>query len=88
MNDITCAHQNQIKPDVIPTTTEGCEDCLKIGGRWVEVRMCLTCGHTGCCNSSINRHAQAHHNETGHPIIQSSPMKNDWRWCYIDNNYV
>lgn len=83
-----CAHQNQIKPDVKPTTPDGCEECLKTGDTWVHLRMCLTCGHVGCCNSSRNQHAQIHHIATGHPIVKSFQPGEDWKWCYIDNTYL
>ncbi|MDB5238527.1 MAG: hypothetical protein JWM46_797 [Candidatus Kaiserbacteria bacterium] len=81
-----CAHKDQIR-DVTPKT-QGCEDCEKTGDSWVKVRLCLTCGHTGCCDSSKNRHARAHFEATGHPIIDSFDKDDRWQWCYIDNAYV
>jgi uncharacterized UBP type Zn finger protein len=81
----SCAHFNQIR-DAAPSA-RGCSECLKIGGKWVELRMCLICGHVGCCDSSPNRHATKHFNATGHPIIQSFPGA-DWKWCYVDKIYV
>lgn len=78
-----CSHLDQIR-DVEPSTTEGCEDCLKIGGRWMHLRICLSCGHIGCCDSSPNRHARAHA-FTGHPIIQSFEPDEDWRYCFVDD---
>lgn len=63
---------------------DGCEDCLRIGGRWVHLRRCVTCGHVGCCDSSPNRHATAHHHSTGHAIIQSFEPGENWCWCYVD----
>ena len=84
----TCPHLNQIK-NVKPKTPNGCEECLKTGDKWVQLRLCLTCGHVGCCNSSKNKHAQKHFEETKHPIIQSFPKaKESWKWCYIDNDYL
>ena len=78
-----CTHLDQIR-DVIPVTPEGCEECLKTGDRWVHLRLCLTCGHVGCCDSSPNRHATKHFHATRHPIVESFQPGEDWRWCYID----
>jgi uncharacterized UBP type Zn finger protein len=77
-----CTHLDQIH-DVTPTG-DGCEDCLATGGRWVHLRLCMTCGKVGCCDSSPNRHATAHHHDSGHPIIQSYEPGEDWWWCFID----
>ena len=82
-----CQHVDEIKV-VEPHTTEGCEDCLRIGSRWVHLRLCLTCGHVGCCDSSPNRHASAHAREEAHPIVQSFEPNEDWRWCYVDETFV
>jgi uncharacterized UBP type Zn finger protein len=78
-----CTHLSQIR-DVKPRAPNGCEDCLKIGGQWVHLRLCLTCGHVGCCDSSPNRHARKHAQETGHAIVRSFEPGEDWRWCFID----
>ena len=75
-------HLAQIR-DVTPSA-EGCEDCLKIGARWLHLRMCTACGHIGCCDSSPNRHATAHAQRTGHLIIRSAEPGEDWFWCYED----
>ena len=80
----SCQHVDQIR-DVEPSTLRGCEDCLKIGGRWVHLRICLICGHVGCCDQSPNRHATKHFHATGHPIIQSFEPDEDWLWCYVDH---
>ena len=77
-----CSHLDMIH-DVSPSA-DGCEDCLKIGGRWVHLRMCMTCGHAGCCDSSPNRHATAHVHATGHPIVTSLEPGETWLWCYVD----
>jgi uncharacterized UBP type Zn finger protein len=77
-----CTHTDQIN-DVTPNTN-GCEECLKIGGRWVHLRLCLTCGHVGCCDQSVGKHATKHFHATDHPIIQSIEPGEDWGWCYID----
>ena len=62
----------------------GCEECILSGDEWVHLRLCLTCGHVGCCDDSPNRHATAHFRETQHPVIESLEPGDDWRWCYID----
>ncbi len=62
--------------------TEGCEECLRSGQRWVELRICRTCGYVGCCDSSPGKHATAHHHETNHPTMQSFELGDDWGWCY------
>jgi uncharacterized UBP type Zn finger protein len=68
-----------------PGTPEGCAECLASGERlWAHLRICLSCGHVGCCDSSPRRHATAHFNQTGHPVIRSFEPGETWRWCYID----
>jgi hypothetical protein len=79
-----CAHLDQIAITALPEHIAGCEDCLRVGGRWLHLRMCTSCGHIGCCDSSPNRHATAHANETGHPVIRSAEPGEDWLWCYPD----
>ena len=66
-------------------TPNGCEECLKINSRWVHLRLCLECGHVGCCDSSPNKHATKHFHSTNHPVIQSFQPNEDWRWCYVDS---
>jgi len=68
---------------VVPSA-KGCEECLKIGSRWVHLRLCRTCGHVGCCDSSPHRHATAHFHATGHPIIEGYDPPEGWGWCYVD----
>lgn len=77
-----CTHLDQVR-DVTPSA-EGCEECLKIGATWFHLRECLVCGKVGCCDRSPNRHATAHYNETGHPLIRSFEPGETWGWCYID----
>jgi uncharacterized UBP type Zn finger protein len=79
-------HLKEIR-EVTPSA-EGCEDCLKMGSDWVHLRLCLTCGHVGCCDDSPNRHATAHFHATRHPIIQSFEPGEDWRWCYVHEAVV
>lgn len=62
----------------------GCVECLATGDTWVELRLCLECGHVGCCDNSHNRHATAHFKSTGHPVIRSFMPGERWRWCYVD----
>ncbi len=82
MESPICTHLNMIR-DVTPSA-DGCEDCLRIGAWWVHLRLCLTCGHVGCCDSSPNRHASKHARATGHPLVQSIEPGEDWIWCYVD----
>lgn len=81
MNEPTCRHLDRVR-DVEPSA-QGCEDCLRIGGRWVHLRICMTCGHVGCCDNSPNRHARAHwQEEPDHALIRSFEPGEDWWWCY------
>jgi len=66
----------------------GCEDCLKIGRWWVHPRVCLTCGHVGCCDSSPHRHATAHNRHTHHPVITSGEVGETWAYCYPDDRVL
>jgi uncharacterized UBP type Zn finger protein len=84
---MTCEHLVGLRP-IDPHTSEGCEDCLAIGGRWVHLRMCMECGHVGCCDSSPNRHATAHYNGTGHGVVQSFEPGEDWAFCYADDEMI
>ena len=81
-----CAHLDQIRP-VFPSAA-GCEDCLRTGDSWVHLRICMTCGHMGCCDSSPNQHATKHHHATGHPIVRSMEPGEEWGWCYTDEVVV
>jgi uncharacterized UBP type Zn finger protein len=80
---VTCAHLHLVL-DVHPRTL-GCEECLRTGASWVQLRLCLSCGHVGCCDSSRHRHATAHFWATNHPIVQSLEANETWRWCYLDD---
>lgn len=79
-----CEHLRAAPVSVRPRTPEGCEECLREGTRWVHLRLCLACGHVGCCDSSPQRHADRHSHETGHPVIRSFETGEAWRWCYVD----
>lgn len=78
-----CGHLNELRP-VTPHTAQGCEECLKTGDKWVHLRLCLQCGHIGCCDSSKNKHATEHFRKTGHPIMRSFEAGETWGWCYVD----
>jgi len=84
MNASSCSHLDTIEFTEIPDPVPGCEECLKIGSRWVHLRMCMQCGKIGCCDDSPNRHATQHAHETSHPIIKSAESGEDWSWCYVD----
>jgi uncharacterized UBP type Zn finger protein len=71
-----------------PKTPEGCEECLKSGDRWVHLRLCLKCGHVGCCDQSKNRHATKHFHDTEHAVIRSFQPGEHWRWCYVDEIFA
>ncbi|MDP9273945.1 MAG: UBP-type zinc finger domain-containing protein [Chloroflexota bacterium] len=86
IDDVPCSHLDTIR-DVTPSAA-GCEECLKTGDSWVHLRLCLACGHVGCCDNSPNRHATKHYRATGHPIIQSFEKGEDWIWCYEDKVYL
>jgi hypothetical protein len=77
-----CTHLDQIH-DVSPNTV-GCEECLALGEPWVHLRLCRTCGHVGCCDTSKHKHATKHFHETKHPIVKSLERGEDWSWCYVD----
>jgi hypothetical protein len=79
-----CTHLDAIH-EIVPHTLAGCEDCLKIGSTWVHLRLCMTCGHVGCCDSSPHRHARQHSHHQHHPIVRSFAPGENWGWCYIDN---
>ena len=79
-----CTHLDEVALRELPASVDGCEECLRDGGKWLHLRICLTCGHVGCCDDSPSRHATAHHQATSHPIIRSLEPGEDWSWCYID----
>jgi uncharacterized UBP type Zn finger protein len=79
-----CSHLDQVQVLEPPAEIEGCEECLKLGTRWLHLRMCQTCGHIGCCDNSPEKHATAHNQETQHPIIRSVEPGETWSWCYPD----
>lgn len=84
MNDELCDHLTEAPKDTRAKTPLGCEECLRIHDTWVHLRLCLTCGHVGCCDSSKNKHATKHFHDTKHPVVRSFQPGENWRWCYID----
>lgn len=83
----SCAHISQVNQN-IDGKTKGCEECEKTGSEWVHLRLCLTCGHVGCCDSSVNKHGTKHYQETTHPIIKSYEPGENWKWCYEDKIFM
>jgi uncharacterized UBP type Zn finger protein len=77
-----CTHLDQIK--VRETKKHACEECVKLGDTWVHLRMCLTCGQIGCCDSSKNKHATKHFHKSQHALMRSIEPGERWMWCYID----
>jgi uncharacterized UBP type Zn finger protein len=87
---MSCEHTVTLDADAVaPTETDGCQDCLAAGEHdWVHLRLCLHCGHVGCCDSSPRKHATAHFRAAGHPVVRSFEPGEDWRWCYLDERLV
>jgi hypothetical protein len=77
-----CDHLDTV--EVVTPATKGCEECLKAGSVWLHLRLCRTCGHVGCCDQSLGRHATKHFQATGHPIIEGYDPPEGWAWCYVD----
>lgn len=84
MAAVECTHLDQVRLLDLPEPVDGCEECLKTGGRWVHLRMCQTCGKIGCCDNSPGKHATAHYHDSRHPIIRSAEPGETWSWCYPD----
>lgn len=82
-----CTHLEGLEA-VEARTPEGCEECIASGDTWVHLRMCLSCGHVGCCDNSKNRHATGHHQDVGHPVVESFQPDEDWKWCYVDQTFA
>jgi hypothetical protein len=82
-SDPSCAHLSTIGHHVKPHT-HGCEECLAMGDSWVHLRLCMQCGHVGCCDDSKNRHATKHFHATSHPIVRSLEPGERWGWCFVD----
>jgi uncharacterized UBP type Zn finger protein len=85
---IPCAHVGAATIHHVKRPGDACVDCLKIGGEWVHLRECLSCGHVACCDSSPHRHATAHFHHTKHPIVTSVEAGETWCWCYVDEAFL
>jgi len=83
MSAEACSHLDQIQITP-PESVAGCEECMKIGDRWMHLRVCMTCGKVGCCDSSKNKHASKHAAVVGHPIMRSAERGESWCWCFVD----
>ena len=79
-----CTHLDQVEILEVPAEVAGCKECLEEGAQWVHLRMCQSCGHIGCCDNSIGKHATAHYEQSKHPIIRSAQPGEDWSWCFPD----
>ncbi len=80
-----CEHLAEAQTSPTPHTPDGCEECLHDGARWVHLRLCMACGHVGCCSSSPHQHSVRHFEETGHPVMRSFEPGEAWRWCFVDD---
>ena len=79
-----CTHLDHVRLTRLPESAAGCEDCLAGGTQWLHLRICLECGHVGCCDDSPGRHASAHAESSGHPLIRSLEPGENWSWCFVD----
>jgi len=82
-----CRHVEQVDLHKA-ANTNGCEECLKAGDSWVHLRVCLSCGHVGCCDSSKNKHATKHFHRSKHPMVRSGEQGENWAWCYVDEAFI
>jgi monovalent cation/hydrogen antiporter len=81
----SCTHLDHVHVTDLPDAVDGCEECLADGGTWVHLRLCLECGHVGCCDSSVAKHASRHFHAEGHPVMRSFEPGESWRWCFVHN---
>ena len=81
---VACSHLDHVLVTELPESVDGCAECLAEGTPWLHLRICLECGHVGCCDDSPMRHATAHAQQSSHPIIRSLQPGEDWSWCYPD----
>uniref|UniRef100_Q027V9 UBP-type domain-containing protein n=1 Tax=Solibacter usitatus (strain Ellin6076) TaxID=234267 RepID=Q027V9_SOLUE len=81
-----CTHLSEVK--FTTTDKRGCEECMKMGDSWVHLRLCMECGHVGCCDSSKNKHATKHYHRVKHPVVRSIEPGESWIWCYEDQEIV
>lgn len=83
-----CSHVTAEMPRHVQRPADGCKECLETGGVWVHLRVCLSCGHVGCCDQSPNKHATKHHRQTQHPVITSAEVGETWAYCYPDDQFL
>ena len=83
----TCQHLATMHHHVRPHS-KGCEECLKMGDSWVHLRLCMQCGHVGCCDDSKNKHARRHADGENHPIVRSFEPGENWVYCFVDDEVV
>jgi uncharacterized UBP type Zn finger protein len=81
--EASCSHVGKVDRHVKPKS-DGCEECLAMGDSWVHLRLCMSCGHVGCCDDSKNKHATKHFHHTKHPIVRSLEPGERWGWCFAD----
>lgn len=81
-----CSHLDQVQS--VTPSADGCEDCLKMGSFWIRLRLCMVCGHVGCCDDSLHKHARKHFHSSGHPLVQSWQPGETWVWCFADDVLV
>jgi len=79
-----CTHLDHVLVTELPESVDGCAECLAVGDPWFHLRICLECGQVGCCDSSPNRHASAHAQASGHPVMRSLEPGEVWSWCFAD----
>ncbi|HLA44070.1 MAG TPA: UBP-type zinc finger domain-containing protein [Aggregatilineales bacterium] len=82
-----CSHLHMAQED-LPENVPGCEECMARGTGWVHLRQCLICGHVGCCETSVHKHASKHYEETGHPLVRAYRPDEGWIWCYEDEALI
>ncbi len=88
-HDSSCRHLRAARKRApVKPSAEGCSECLASGGEWQHLRLCLTCGHVGCCDNSPNQHATKHHHATKHPVVRSYEPEEAWGYCYLDDAFV
>jgi len=85
MSADTCSHLDTVTVTTLPASVDGCEDCLREGGVWLHLRICLECGHVGCCDDSPGRHATHHAKAAEHPFIGGGGPGEEWSYCYVDD---
>ena len=85
---LACGHVTKEMPRHVARPTAGCKECLAIGQGWVHLRVCLSCGHVGCCDQSVGKHATGHFRSTQHPVITSGEVGENWAYCYPEEKFL